>query len=360
MSTASSRHLGLLLALLTCAPGRGALAADAPIARGVLLWHLNPVDGATPELVLKVEGQLRKAFEAAHAEQLLPAMTMDSVLLVEGNERYLRCGTGAACLAGLGKQAGARIVLSGEVGLREGQLKVRLVRIEVASAAQVGEAIVLVTGELAAPQLEELRVGMFEPARYLGSLELTCDTDGAEVLVDGERVGLTPLVGPLARLPAGMRRVEVRLDGHQPFERQVWVPYNRLARVVAVLPAAAYVKKAGLAFWADWPFWTTLAVGLGGMAAGGALFADAQVLEENVDVLREAHLKADTEQQRADDRSLQAYVLFGVGGAGLLAASLVAIIESATSSGPAAPRSPAAPRLSLQPAPGGLGLALEF
>ncbi|HSA24435.1 MAG TPA: PEGA domain-containing protein, partial [Myxococcota bacterium] len=313
---------GLALISLLAAPAPGPLDL-APAAKGVLLWHLNPVDGATPELVHKVELQLRKAFEAVHADQLLPAMTMDSLLLVEGNERYLRCGTGAACLAGLGKQAGARIVLSGEVGLREGQLRVRLVRIEVASEAQDGEAIVLTSGELTAPQLEELRVGMFEPARYLGSLELACDTDGAEVLVDGERVGLTPLVGPLARLPAGLRKVEVRLDGHQPFEREVWVPFNRLARVVVVLPAAAYVKKAGLPFWEDWPFWTTLVVGLGGMAAGGVLLADAGVLEDNAEALRAAHLVADAEQGRADDRSLQAYVMFGVGGAGLLAAGLV-------------------------------------
>ncbi len=349
--------VGLALLGLLASPAPDS-TARAPQAKGVLLWHLNPVDGATPELVHKVEGQLRKAFEAVHADQLLPAMTMDSLLLVEGNERYLRCGTGAACLAGLGRQAGARIVLSGEVGLREGQLRVRLVRVDVARDEQVGEALVLAPGALGDEQLEELRVGMFEPERYLGSLELTCDTDGAEVRVDGQRVGLTPLVGPLARLPAGMRRVVVRREGHQPFERDVLVPYNRLQRLVVVLPAAAYAKKAGLPFWADWPFWTTLAVGLGGAIAGGVLLADAQVLEDNAARLQAANLDHADMQQRADDRSLQSYVLFGVGGAGLLAAGLIAIIEAATADG--GDRRPATEDLVIAPAPGGVALGFRF
>jgi hypothetical protein len=349
--------LTLPVATILWAAGRPAAAGatEARPARQVVLWHLSPADGASIEQVRRMEALIRRTFERDHAAEILDLATMDSLLLVEGNEKFLRCGVATGCLAELGLLVGARSVIAGEVGFKDGQTRVRLVRVLVADRAQAGAAQVRSTGEFREEQLEELRVAMFQPERYLGSLELTSDVDGAEVLLDGERVGLTPLIGPLARLPAGEHLLEVWKDGHQAFRRQVHIPMGRMATVVAVLPLSASARQIGPPFWADWPFWSCLAVGLAGVATGGALVADAQVLEDNADVRRARNLEYLETQGRADDRAMQAYILFGVGGAGLLAAGIIAIVD-AVGGQPSA----SGARPHLRPAPEGVGLGWSF
>jgi PEGA domain len=71
------------------------------------------------------------------------------------------------------------------------------------------------------------------PGPYHGSLVINSDPRGAEVFVNGERVGKTPLV--LDNLQIGSRAVRLRLDGHESWSRAIDVVANHRSSVVAQL-----------------------------------------------------------------------------------------------------------------------------
>jgi hypothetical protein len=74
--------------------------------------------------------------------------------------------------------------------------------------------------------------------RHIGSLEVR-GTDGAEVMVDGVRLGVLPSATPF-RVEAGKRTLELRLKGFHPSARAIEVPAGGVARetvTLVVMPA---------------------------------------------------------------------------------------------------------------------------
>ncbi|MEM9073138.1 MAG: PEGA domain-containing protein [Myxococcota bacterium] len=70
--------------------------------------------------------------------------------------------------------------------------------------------------------------------RRIGSLEVLGSPEGAEVFVDGRRVGTLPLEAPL-RLLAGVVRLEVRAEGYYDLRRNVEIRVETRARESAEL-----------------------------------------------------------------------------------------------------------------------------
>ncbi len=75
-----------------------------------------------------------------------------------------------------------------------------------------------------------LELALGEIASRLGTVEISCDVDGAEVKVDGRSVGRTPLQHPL-RLVAGQSIVQVVADGYFETARPVQVDAGNISRV---------------------------------------------------------------------------------------------------------------------------------
>jgi hypothetical protein len=74
--------------------------------------------------------------------------------------------------------------------------------------------------------------------RHLGSLEIR-GTDGAEILLDGVRLGALPATAPF-RVEAGTRTLEVRANGFHPTSRSVEVPVGGVVReTVTLVPMPA-------------------------------------------------------------------------------------------------------------------------
>ncbi len=354
------RCLPIIILSVIVLPGNPATAAPEGGSGGWthMMWHFTPSGGATPELVARVEKAVRIYFQKERAGALMNGVTMDSVLLVEGNEKYLRCGTGAECLAGLGSAAGARFVIAGEVGLRSGRTRTHLVLVDVGAKKVICSASVGSNGVPSAGKINELTIAMFEPERYKGSIELETSVSGAEVLIDGKKMGVTPLVGPLAAIAAGEHLVEIKKPGHEPFSRTVGVPVGKAVRLVALLPRIAIAGQAR-PFYRDWPFWTATGAGAVAMVVAGILHHSANVAQQSADNCREGGLTCgDSYQDKADSRYLQAYVVYGLGGAGLLAAGLIAVIDLASAE--PAPAAGAAFGFGLSPLPGGLAIDATF
>lgn len=326
----------LLLAcwLLAALPGVARAGGDTDTAAGagesrprLMMWHLGPGGGASPELATRMERTLRQALEQAAGGRLLKAMVMDSLLLVEGNEKYLRCGMGPACLAGLGRAAGLQRIIAGEVAKHGGTVVFRLVLVDVARARVISRCRVESSLHPAPAAIAEMVAAMLHPEQYRGRLLLRVRQQGAEVLLDGKPVGHSPL-GPLEKLVAGTHRLQVRKAGFIDYERQVRVPYKSSATVDVELVRRVAPRRP---FWADWPFWTAAGVGAALLGVGGGLYYDAGVLEDNLQVcIDEGCAQEDEYRQRVDTRKTQAYVMFGLGGAGLAAAGIIALIDVAT------------------------------
>lgn len=71
--------------------------------------------------------------------------------------------------------------------------------------------------------------------RRLGSLEVR-GNDGAEVMLDGVRLGVLPVVKPF-RVEAGRRTLEIRAKGFHPTTRSIEVPSGGVARETVTLVA---------------------------------------------------------------------------------------------------------------------------
>lgn len=87
-----------------------------------------------------------------------------------------------------------------------------------------------------------LTAALEEISSRLGTVELSCNVEYAEVMVDGRLVGRTPLVGGL-RLVAGRSVIEVRAEGYFDMARQVQVDAGGISRVnfslTRITPAAS-------------------------------------------------------------------------------------------------------------------------
>ena len=197
-------HIACYLAaiFLAQAAGTEAVTREAPKPK-VIFWHLAPGEGASPEFTSGIEKTLRSFFEKRRSSELMDGMAMDSLLLVEGNEKFLRCGTGTTCLAGLGEAAKVGLVFSGSVTVVDGEMRLEFVLVNSAKEKRVSTARISSKGPPSTEQMLELEVAMFDPDRYVGSLELYSAVEGADVFLDGKKVGVTPLVGPVGNLSAG-------------------------------------------------------------------------------------------------------------------------------------------------------------
>jgi hypothetical protein len=79
--------------------------------------------------------------------------------------------------------------------------------------------------------------------QHLGSLVLSGGVDGAELALDGERLGVLPWHGPI-ELEPGEHRLEVTRQGYQPFAARPIVSAGKVVEVRIALQSAAPVAVA--------------------------------------------------------------------------------------------------------------------
>lgn len=85
--------------------------------------------------------------------------------------------------------------------------------------------------------------GLRDARKHTGLLEVAVSTEGAEVLVDGEVVGRSPLPGPVDVQP-GSHQVEVRLPGAPPASQQTSVQAGQSVPLHFVVETPASAEEA--------------------------------------------------------------------------------------------------------------------
>jgi len=150
---------------------------------------------------------------------------------------------------------------------------------------------------------------LFPDLGAFGKLRVDSDPKGASVWVDGEALGIAPLI---ARVSAGTHAVEVRAKGHRPVREEIAIVLGQ----TAVLEAELSKNRSA------WPLYMGGAAAAAG-AAGLALGVTAQnVANDWKDACPESGCAAGFTAARYDDddssvaiRKNAANALYGVAGA---------------------------------------------
>jgi serine/threonine-protein kinase len=178
---------------------------------GFLLWKRSVAEVVappTPEPVV----------EATPAPSPLPTPPLDI-----GSLRVETTPPGAAISVNGEERGSAPLDLT---GLAVGNYEVRA---ELRGYEAKAETVTIVDS---APAVE-LKLALTRLAPATGSVEIVSQPPGAEVSIDGNRVGLTPLAD--LKLRAGSHRVEISADGYLPWSGSVSVEAGKKAELSAVL-----------------------------------------------------------------------------------------------------------------------------
>ena len=237
------------LAALLCA--RAATAAPPrlavlPIAgKGqVLAYDLGRIEAALRAEVQKVPG-----FRVLDGEFTLAQ-------LEAAREMGLRCaGYDVECLVKLGIISEVDLLAVPNAEVLPDGFRVEVTLIDVRRGVEVRRAARKVaTREPLASAMRLVAGALLVPERFTGKLVVSVEPPGAEVFVDGERVGASPLPSPLEGVGPGARVVSASLAGHTSVERTVEVQPGktahlslRLERARAEAPAPVVEEAAPVA-----------------------------------------------------------------------------------------------------------------
>ncbi len=228
------RALAMFVAalVLVVAPANVGAQTNGAAKPTVALIGLDAL-GMNEELVRRLETLFLKELER------LTEKGVPSRQAIAGLSRRLRkCSGGNACLGAIGKALKVDYVVSGSVAAL-GDAYVLNIK---AVASGRGEELRRIESDplRGAPDelIESIRVAAYRllsPDELVGSISVLADRAGAQVELDGNSVGTTPLAGPLENLTLGEHKLRVSAGEFGEFEASVRVRFQKTTRVAVQL-----------------------------------------------------------------------------------------------------------------------------
>lgn len=212
--------------------------------------------------------------------------------------------------------------------------------------------------EISTERIAQVRTEIERLETLVGALVVNCDEAGAVVMVDGRRVGETPLAGPVT-VRLGEREVVVKLDGREIHREVVRVAGGEQVEIRVAAAGGEPEPEPGpdggeqqgpKRVWT----WVFLGVGAAAGITGGVIGGVS--LKQTDDFIGECgdHSCDTSRESERDDikrLSLSADILYGVAGAMVLTGVILFFVE---------PGDEGEEQVALTPAvqPGGAGVAL--
>ncbi|HZS40863.1 MAG TPA: PEGA domain-containing protein, partial [Polyangia bacterium] len=224
------------------------------------LFRLDAL-GIAPEIVEQLERILRVEVERALGQSLPSRAAVDQA--AAQNPKLAGCTADPACLAPLARALKASRVIAGNVGGLADSYVVNLKLVD-----EGGRELRRVSATLrGSPEelIDETRVAAYRlvaPERLVGAIAVLSDVPGAQVALDGQPIGQTPLAGALDKLSVGIHTLDVTREGFTPFTEQVPVRFEKTTQVVVRQSATTVAARRALAragrtpIYARWYFWT--------------------------------------------------------------------------------------------------------
>lgn len=205
------------LALAVVAAAHPAAAAEGPAAIVVITENVSlPADeipGALAAAIDAFQGSAALGSDPASASRRLAAL----------GHSALECGSEIRCIARLGTELAVQYVLALGVGKIGASYPVSVTLVDAFRAAAVNKKTVIARGRPQWPELMRELVDAVVPdgfRRPSARIEVQVEPEGAEVTIDGERTGPTPLAFPVPAQP-GTHRVRVTKPGYVPYQGSV-------------------------------------------------------------------------------------------------------------------------------------------
>jgi len=209
-------------------------AADDLLDKKIAVWRFDAL-GIEAEIVQRLETLFR--MELDRLDKVPQPSLRDIQRLITGDLQ--NCTGEEKCLASIGKKLSVDFVVTGTVGALGDNYVLNIKVVEVAT----GKSQKIQSDPLrGSPDelIEGVRVAAYRllaPQQLYGSLQIQTDLVGADVTLDGVRVGATPLPngGVLSKLELKKHTLEVKAKGYDPFASDVDVHFQKVTPVVVRL-----------------------------------------------------------------------------------------------------------------------------
>jgi hypothetical protein len=210
--------------------------------------------------------------------------------------------------------------------------------------------------------LSSLRAKPSKPQAAWGGLNISASVANVEISIDGQPRGAAPL--RLEKLATGTYRIEARCPGYAVWHDQVEVKANALTRLmIDMVPSHLAHERKGLIESIRLPAWIASGVGLACLATGIAFGAHMQSQQNALNDIRGISVKEIQEMESLKETgerdALTANILFGIGGAALLTAIVLAIGDNYMGRPPARKNTGAAV-LRVEASASSVGVTLSF
>jgi hypothetical protein len=217
---------------LACAAA--VLAATTPASAGTRKVAVAPLATlgveATSAETKQVQKQLEAGLAAVPEVEVIASAAVSKEIKKSKKAALKACDGDGACLAELGGLVAASHVVYAELG---GLGDVQVVYLKVVDVG-TGKELRSTTLQLGGATDSEIAARgaafrLLDPERYVGRVGLDVDVAGAQVYVDGKKVGVSPLT--MAPLPVGTHALRVTHPEYRDFVRFVDVEFDAETKV---------------------------------------------------------------------------------------------------------------------------------
>jgi hypothetical protein len=182
--------------------------------------------------------------------------------------------------------------------------------------------------EISEDRRTEVQLELTTLSQYIATVDVTVNVDGAEIAVDGQVAGQSPLDDPLV-LSTGRREVIVSLEGYAPVTRVIDVAGGETASLeIELLSLTEKATKLSTGFWIS-----AIAVGAVAIATittGVLAFQANSNLEDQLNTFPNSAENIAAARSDVQNLSLATDILLGVLGVGLITTVLIGIFGRST------------------------------
>lgn len=183
-------------------------------------------------------------------------------------------------------------------------------------------------GEISEDRRTEVELELSTLAQYISTLDVVVNVDGAEISVDGQIVGTSPLGDPAA-LSAGRREVIVSLEGYGPVTRVVDLAGGEQATVeIDLLSLTEMPTKLSTGFWVA--AIATGAVAIGAITTGVLALQANSDLDDKLNTFPNDPDAIASAQDTVQTLTLTTDILLAGVGVGIIATVLIGIFARST------------------------------
>lgn len=252
-------------------------APDERIDQKLAVWRFDAL-GIDPELVARLETLFRMELDRLDKQPMPSRRDVDRAITGDARD----CTGEDRCLAAIGKKLGADVIIAGTVGQLGDNYVLTIKAVDVATARPVQK----IQSDPLRGQPDELIEGvrvaayrLLAPGQLHGAIQIQTDLIGAEVRLDGELRGKTPLPdnGVIGKLALGKHVLTVAAPGYDPpYQDTVEVHFQKLSPVVVrLLPSTQVIGTGRIERIERRPFytrtWFLIAAGVAAVGLGAAV-----------------------------------------------------------------------------------------